>query len=246
MTERWRVAHLEELESDGRRTLIRRLFGIQAFGVSAWRGAAVGDRIIDDHDEVIEGHEELYLVLRGRAAFSVPRGSGRAGGDARVRASGDTAQCRRCRAGRMQGCSSVSPITPASSTTSRACSASPAVTRRRSTGSRAPSSSTEAGRIHARTTPTSTRSLRTRASRGSAPRARVLRKLRRSTSRYAAPGTPPTMSSRAPSGPLRTRRRVAGPTRTSVSWSRGTSPPGSASRAEPRRSTYTSSWPSCR
>ncbi len=64
------VSHLGEL-FDGRRAPVRQHFDIQAFGINAWRGAEAGDLVIDDHDEVVEGHEELYLVLHGRATFTV-------------------------------------------------------------------------------------------------------------------------------------------------------------------------------
>jgi tetratricopeptide (TPR) repeat protein len=64
------AARLDDL-FDGRRAPIRRHFGIRAFGVNAWRGGAPGDLVIDDHAEEVEGHEELYVVLRGRATFTV-------------------------------------------------------------------------------------------------------------------------------------------------------------------------------
>jgi quercetin dioxygenase-like cupin family protein len=50
---------------------IRRRFGISAFGVNAWTGAAAGDPIIEDHTEQAYGHEELYVVLSGRARFTL-------------------------------------------------------------------------------------------------------------------------------------------------------------------------------
>jgi hypothetical protein len=53
---------------------IRHHLGVRAFGVNAWVGRREGDEVIEDHRET-EGdaaaHEELYLVLRGRAAFTV-------------------------------------------------------------------------------------------------------------------------------------------------------------------------------
>jgi uncharacterized cupin superfamily protein len=49
---------------------IRHHFGISAFGVNAWRGAP-GDEVIKRHNESDHGHEELYLVLSGRAIFTV-------------------------------------------------------------------------------------------------------------------------------------------------------------------------------
>jgi quercetin dioxygenase-like cupin family protein len=71
VTDRWSVASLDELEWDRGTALIRRQLGIRAFGVNAMRGAAAGDRVIGEHEEVVEGHEELYLVLRGHATFTV-------------------------------------------------------------------------------------------------------------------------------------------------------------------------------
>ena len=64
------VARLEDL-FDGRRAPVRRHFAIAAFGVNGWRGEQAGDRVIDDHEELVEGHEELYVVLAGRATFTV-------------------------------------------------------------------------------------------------------------------------------------------------------------------------------
>jgi tetratricopeptide (TPR) repeat protein len=54
--------------------LVRQTLGITAFGANAFAGDA-GERLIEDHDEVgstgAGGHEELYVVLRGRATFTV-------------------------------------------------------------------------------------------------------------------------------------------------------------------------------
>jgi tetratricopeptide (TPR) repeat protein len=72
------VISLEDLEPgpehDGRVPLnIRRHFDIRGFGVRANR--AVGDgHLIGEHDEVglgASGQEELYLVLSGKATFSI-------------------------------------------------------------------------------------------------------------------------------------------------------------------------------
>ena len=45
--------------------------GITSFGVTTWTAHAPGDRIINEHDEQDVGDEELFLVLRGRAAFEL-------------------------------------------------------------------------------------------------------------------------------------------------------------------------------
>jgi tetratricopeptide (TPR) repeat protein len=71
------VAHLEAIDeiSDGRcpSRPIRHHFGITSFGVNAWTGREVGDRIINEHDEadLDDGQEELYFVHSGRARFEL-------------------------------------------------------------------------------------------------------------------------------------------------------------------------------
>jgi tetratricopeptide (TPR) repeat protein len=70
------VAHLDEIDEmdDGRCPWrpVRHHFGITAFGINAWTARAAGDRIINEHDESEpDSNEELYLVLRGRAAFEL-------------------------------------------------------------------------------------------------------------------------------------------------------------------------------
>ena len=50
---------------------IRRRFGITAFGTNAYTAAKAGDRVVEEHTEATNGHEELYLVLRGRATFTL-------------------------------------------------------------------------------------------------------------------------------------------------------------------------------
>jgi tetratricopeptide (TPR) repeat protein len=70
----YEIAHLDEIEeiTDGRCPFrpVRQYFGISSFGANVWTGRAVGERIINEHDEAGE-HEELYLVLSGRAAFEL-------------------------------------------------------------------------------------------------------------------------------------------------------------------------------
>src|ERR687890_2084106 len=68
------VAQLAEIDEidDGREPFrpIRHHFGITSFGITAWTGRAVGDRIINEHDEAGED-EELYVVQSGRATFEL-------------------------------------------------------------------------------------------------------------------------------------------------------------------------------
>ena len=69
------VAHLDEIDEldDGREPYrpVRHHFGITAFGITAWTARDAGDRIINEHDESDDSQEELYLVLKGRAAFEL-------------------------------------------------------------------------------------------------------------------------------------------------------------------------------
>ena len=50
---------------------IRRRFGIRAFGVNAYTAKEAGGQIVEEHSEGSLGHQEIYLVLRGRARFTV-------------------------------------------------------------------------------------------------------------------------------------------------------------------------------
>ncbi len=47
---------------------VRRRFGIEAFGVNVFTAESEGDLVVEDHYER-GGPEELYVVLRGHAAF---------------------------------------------------------------------------------------------------------------------------------------------------------------------------------
>lgn len=50
---------------------VRRHFGIHAFGVNAYTPSEAGAQVVEDHTEGALGHEEIYLVLRGRARFTL-------------------------------------------------------------------------------------------------------------------------------------------------------------------------------
>jgi tetratricopeptide (TPR) repeat protein len=67
----WASARLSEIEGAGNWIPLRRHFGIQAFGVNAWTGAEQGAEIVGEHEEIGTGHEELYVVIAGRARFTV-------------------------------------------------------------------------------------------------------------------------------------------------------------------------------
>jgi tetratricopeptide (TPR) repeat protein len=80
------TASLDEIGRDPNRPEwipIRRHFGIKAFGVNAWSASGPDDELIPEHEESSIGHEELYLVVDGRATFTV--------GDDEIDASAGTA-----------------------------------------------------------------------------------------------------------------------------------------------------------
>jgi quercetin dioxygenase-like cupin family protein len=76
--ERFTVGHLDEIDAvmgfeavEGEWRPIRHQLGIQSFGVNGFVADA-GRLIIEEHDELPEpGHEELYMVIRGKARFTL-------------------------------------------------------------------------------------------------------------------------------------------------------------------------------
>ena len=73
----YETAHLSELEEIrvGETSIIwrpvRRHFDVRAFGVDAYMAAEAGGEVVEDHTPSSSGHEELYVVLTGRALFTV-------------------------------------------------------------------------------------------------------------------------------------------------------------------------------
>lgn len=73
----YEITHLDELESfptDDEGLLwrpIRRRFDVRAFGVNAWTAARAGERVVEEHTERANEHEEIYVVVRGRAVFTL-------------------------------------------------------------------------------------------------------------------------------------------------------------------------------
>ena len=77
------TAHLDEIptlrldsEAEPDWKPLRHHLGIGAFGVNAWLAPGAGNQAVERHDEAPEeggtnGHEELYVVLRGTARFTV-------------------------------------------------------------------------------------------------------------------------------------------------------------------------------
>jgi hypothetical protein len=50
---------------------VRHTLGIRAFGMNAYTAAKAGDLVVEEHDEGSLGHEEVYIVLAGRATFTL-------------------------------------------------------------------------------------------------------------------------------------------------------------------------------
>ena len=75
MSEGYEVAHVDELEelpiNNGEFVWrpVRRRFGITAFGTNAYTARA-GQRVVEEHFER-DNHQEMYVVLRGRATFTL-------------------------------------------------------------------------------------------------------------------------------------------------------------------------------
>ena len=77
MPEGWQTVRLDEIEPipvvDG--TLlwkpVRRTLDIGAFGINAYAAPSAGDVVVEEHTETTLGHEEVYIVLAGRATFTL-------------------------------------------------------------------------------------------------------------------------------------------------------------------------------
>jgi hypothetical protein len=78
--QRYAVAHVDEIERlpafgiDSIWRPVRHHFGIEAFGINAYTADAAGKQVIEEHDELkggAGGHQELYVVLTGAAAFTI-------------------------------------------------------------------------------------------------------------------------------------------------------------------------------
>ena len=75
---KYAVAHIDELDrievAGVNWRPVRRRFDIRAFGVNAYTADA-GEHVVEEHDESRLRHEELYVVLTGRARFTIGAGS---------------------------------------------------------------------------------------------------------------------------------------------------------------------------
>ena len=66
----WRVAHVDDIERRGRDIPVREHLGIHAFGINGFTPREDGT-LVNEHDEVGSGQEELYIVLDGKVTFEV-------------------------------------------------------------------------------------------------------------------------------------------------------------------------------
>ena len=67
---RWREFAAHDRSAPWRTHGVRRFFGIASFGAMAFE-AAGGDPLTVPHDETAYGQEELYVVVHGRARFTL-------------------------------------------------------------------------------------------------------------------------------------------------------------------------------
>jgi uncharacterized cupin superfamily protein len=68
----YRAARLDEIAAEQWPywAPIRHHFDVRSFGINAWRGTE-GDEVIKRHTEEEQNHEEVYIVLSGRATFEI-------------------------------------------------------------------------------------------------------------------------------------------------------------------------------
>lgn len=71
----WRVLRIDEVEPIAVAGVLwrplRRTLGVQAFGINAYSAREAGEHVVEPHTEEALGHEEVYLVLTGRATFTL-------------------------------------------------------------------------------------------------------------------------------------------------------------------------------
>ena len=75
----WKAVHLDDIEAVpwlGTALTwrpLRHALGAQIVGIAAFTAERAGQEIVEDHSEVVDGrgHEEVYVVLRGRARFTL-------------------------------------------------------------------------------------------------------------------------------------------------------------------------------
>jgi tetratricopeptide (TPR) repeat protein len=65
------TTHLSESAREDGWNPVRRQFDIKAFGVNAWTAKEAGASLISEHDENRSDHEELYVLVSGKATVTV-------------------------------------------------------------------------------------------------------------------------------------------------------------------------------
>jgi len=73
----WQSVHLDAIDPiavvDGKLLWrpVRRTLDVGAFGINAYVAPNPGDDVVEEHTEQALGHEEVYVVLAGRATFTL-------------------------------------------------------------------------------------------------------------------------------------------------------------------------------
>jgi mannose-6-phosphate isomerase-like protein (cupin superfamily) len=73
----WQSVHLDAIDPiavvDGKLLWrpVRRTLGVRAFGINAYIAPNPGDDVVEEHTESTLRHEEVYVVLAGRATFTL-------------------------------------------------------------------------------------------------------------------------------------------------------------------------------
>jgi len=77
VAEGWTSVRIDELEPipvvEGKLLWrpLRRALGVEAFGINAYVAPRAGDDVVEEHTEEQHRHEEVYVVLSGRATFTL-------------------------------------------------------------------------------------------------------------------------------------------------------------------------------
>ena len=77
MSNGWQSVHIDEIDPiavvDGKLLWrpVRRTLDVGAFGINAYVAPNAGDDVVEEHTESSLGHEEVYVVLAGRATFTL-------------------------------------------------------------------------------------------------------------------------------------------------------------------------------
>ena len=77
MSDGWQSVHLDAIDPiavvDGKLLWrpVRRTLDVRAFGINAYVAPNLGDDVVEEHTESALRHEEVYVVLAGRATFTL-------------------------------------------------------------------------------------------------------------------------------------------------------------------------------